>query len=359
MTVVNPFDFFVEPYATSFPFRYTDDLKTELAPYLATSEQGRIPALERHCREPTAPVDFLVDLNAHLQQTIRYLIRMEPGVQTPEETLTVDSGSCRDSAWLLVQILRHLGLAARFVSGYLIQCSRHDPVDGPRGVERDFTDLHAWAEVYLPGAGWIGLDATSGLLTGEGHIPWPPRRIIARPRRSPARRPANVEFDFDMTVKRIGETPRVTLPFSEESWAELDALGEQVDADLKQDDVRLTMGGEPTFVSIDDLIAGMEHRRGRADQAGPRRRTDPPPARPFRAGRLPALRPGQMVSRRKPAALGLRALLAQGRRSRSGRMPTGSPEENPRKADIDRCRASCGRRCAKARPRSRICHAGL
>ncbi|HJV26328.1 MAG TPA: transglutaminase family protein [Aromatoleum sp.] len=260
MAVLNPFDFFLEPEAEHYPFSYNEEQRVELAPYLHKLPVGgaigeRFTAyLATIPRDKKRTVPFLVELNARLQTDIDYLIRLEPGVQKPEETLVTGSGSCRDSAWLLVQLLRYLGLAARFVSGYLIQLTADvKSLDGPSGPEADFTDLHAWCEVYLPGAGWVGLDPTSGLFAGEGHIP-----LACSPEPSSAApitgliEECECEFAHTMKVERIWEAPRVTKPYSEETWARIEALGHAIDRQLDAADVRLTMGGEPTFVSVDD-----------------------------------------------------------------------------------------------------------
>jgi uncharacterized protein (DUF2126 family)/transglutaminase-like putative cysteine protease len=259
MSVYNPFDFFLEPHAQTFPFKYDEAQQIELAPYLQV--EPTTPLLAAYLadipRTERTTIDFLVELNQRVQRSVSYLIRLEPGVQTPEETLQKASGSCRDSGWLLVQVMRHLGLAARFVSGYLIQLAPDEKaLDGPSGTEVDFTDLHAWCEVYLPGAGWIGLDPTSGLLAGEGHIPLAatPTPGSAAPI-SGAVDESEVEFGHEMSVTRIYESPRVTRPYTEAQWAEVLELGEQVDRELVAGDVRLTMGGEPTFVAIGDRDA--------------------------------------------------------------------------------------------------------
>jgi uncharacterized protein (DUF2126 family) len=256
MAVLNPFDFFLEPHATQFPFAYTQEEKSELGPYLAKHPAGALLAayLASIPRDSVGTANFLVDLNSRLSRDVRYLIRLEPGVQTPEETLASASGSCRDSGWLLVQLLRHLGLAARFASGYLIQlASDVKSLDGPSGPSADFADLHAWCEVYLPGAGWIGLDPTSGLLAGEGHIPLActPEPSAAAPV-SGAVDSCQVEFEHTLRVERVWEAPRVTKPYTEAQWSEIEILGRSIDADLTALDVRLTMGGEPTFVSVED-----------------------------------------------------------------------------------------------------------
>jgi uncharacterized protein (DUF2126 family)/transglutaminase-like putative cysteine protease len=257
MSSINPFDFFIEDGAKEYPFTYDAILAHELKPYLELEALGtnlrsfmnKIPRTKRNM------IDFLVDVNGLIRNEVQYLVRMEPGVQTVEETLKLKSGSCRDSAWLLVQVMRQLGIAARFVSGYLIQLTADvKPIDGaPAGPEVDFTDLHAWAEVYLPGAGWIGLDATSGLLAGEGHIPLAatsdPQTAAPITGTINEAEEIKAEFDFYMAVARVDETPRVTLPYREQQWREIEALGRQVDEKLSALDVRLTMGGEPTFVS--------------------------------------------------------------------------------------------------------------
>src|SRR5450631_354928 len=241
--VINPFDFFIEPYAEKWPFTFAAELREDLAAYVAPEPAGPLlqALIATVSREPRNTTDFLVALNQRLHAMVRYIVRLETGVQTSEETLASGSGSCRDSAWLLVQLLRHIGLPARFVSGYLIQLKPDvKPLEGPVGAERDFTDLHAWTEVYLPGAGWIGLDPTSGLLCGEGHIPLACSAdpITAAPITGsyswlPSGKDDKIkeEFGFHMSVKRVLETPRVTKPYTEEQWAAIEALGHQVDRD--------------------------------------------------------------------------------------------------------------------------------
>ena len=280
LTVTNPFDFFLEKYAEEYPFAYDSILARELVPYLEIAPAGTgMQHLARELRkEKLRTVDYLVYLNQQIHNRVKYIIRLEEGIQTPEETLSLRSGSCRDSAWLFVQLLRNLGLAARFVSGYLIQLAPDvKSLDGPSGTEKDVTDLHAWTEVYLPGAGWVGLDPTSGLFAGEGHVPLacsadpataaaisgffstddesvittdPALEVDASER---ANGKVKDHFEFSMSVTRIHEDPRVTKPYTDEQWRRIEALARQVDADLKAHDVRLTVGGEPTFVSIDDM----------------------------------------------------------------------------------------------------------
>ena len=261
MTVINPFDFFMDEFAENYPFAYPDNLKRELGPYLEADPVTPLLAdwiartKEELLGSKLRTIDMLVGINQRVQNDVGYNVRLEAGLQTPEQTLELKRGSCRDSAWLLVQAFRHLGLAARFASGYLIQLKADvAALDGPSGTDHDFTDLHAWTEVFIPGAGWIGLDPTSGLLAGEGHIPL---ACTAMPSSAApvigVTEVCESHFDFSMDVTRIHEDPRVTRPYTDAQWQAVLDLGHQVDVELKKQDVRLTMGGEPTFVSIDDM----------------------------------------------------------------------------------------------------------
>lgn len=254
MTVINPFDYFIEDWATHYPFQYQDQQKRDLTPFLEKGPstslfQAYVHEIREALPKDITTTDLLVFLNQRLQADIGYQIRLESGVQTPEETLILRSGSCRDSAWLMVQVLRYLGIAARFVSGYLIQLVP-DIQSSPESFDRDFTDLHAWCEAYVPGAGWVGMDATSGLFAGEGHIPL---AVSAHPTAAAPvigmTTPCEANLDVVMKVSRIHEDPRVTKPYRAEEWEAIMALGKKVDEVLLAEDVRLTQGGEPTFIA--------------------------------------------------------------------------------------------------------------
>ncbi|MEM7411375.1 MAG: transglutaminase family protein [Myxococcota bacterium] len=252
----SPFDYFLEESVREWPFVYDKEWRSDLEPYLVTLPASPalaafVEGLDWTARETN---DLLVETNRAVSAAVDYVIRMEPGVQTPDETLQLGRGSCRDSAWLLVQVLRRMGIAARFVSGYLIQLKPDQkPLEGPPGPERDFTDLHAWCECFIPGAGWVGLDPTSGLLAAEGHIP-----LAATPNPSSAAPVSGVveevetEFEFDMHVQRVVDHARITKPYTDEGWQRILELGDRIDAELAHDDVRLSVGGEPTFVSSEE-----------------------------------------------------------------------------------------------------------
>ncbi|HEX5062087.1 MAG TPA: transglutaminase family protein [Kofleriaceae bacterium] len=259
---VNPFDFFVDDRAKTIPFQYPDDLAAELGVFLDVTDPayrlGRL-AVELLEKVPATgdTVGLLVEVNRLVKERVAYVIRDEAGVWTPEETLQNGRGSCRDSAVLLVALLRARGIAARFASGYLIQLTDEGMIPNePKGVSRDVVDLHAWAEAYLPGAGWIGLDGTSGLLTGEGHIPL---ACTASPAHaSPLDGTSNVgasAVEFSTAIARLGHETRPTAPFTDEVWSDLLAAGDRADAALGAAGLNVTVGGEPTFTARENVAA--------------------------------------------------------------------------------------------------------
>ena len=333
MAVINPFDFFVDPDAEDYPFAYQPDAGRRSLRLFRAEPQGQLFGRW----SPSTPakgrtVDFLVDINRRLQQRIDYVIRMETGVMTPEETLAAGTGSCRNSAWLLVQLLRRLGFAARFVSGYSIQLVAD--------VIRRWSERRRAGRHRPPRLG-RGLCARRRLDRARRHIghvrgrgPHPARGDAALPlghADSGVAEPAEVDFHFDMDVSRIAEAPRITKPFTDARWQALD-LGDRVDADLAGD-VRLTMGGEPTFIADGDF----EAPEWNSAAVGPTKaayadKLDPHAARELCPRLVAAPWPGQVVSGRKPAALGLFDLLAHGRRSDLARSLADPGELFPRRS---------------------------
>ena len=346
MVTINPFDFFLDPEAETWPFIYDPALDNELASFLkADKADPTLAALLADIpREPKRTVTMLIELNQRIQRQIEYVVRMEPGVQTPEETLTIGRGSCRDSAWLMVQLLRHLGFAARFVSGYLVQLAPDiRPLEGPAGPLNDFTDLHAWTEVYLPGAGWIGLDATSGLLAGEGHIPLAasPDPSLRWRRSAVSVEKCETTFAVEMTIREDPGNAARHQTLYRRPVASDPRSGRPGGSGFGEGDVRLTMGGEPTFVSATDLDAA----EWNTDAVGPTKRAH--------ADRL--LR--RLVTRRRPAPpcntswasstpakatplLGVSTACGARMASRSGATPhcSGACRDRPDGADAGRSR---------------------
>lgn len=273
MSPINPFSFFLDPGFETYPFEYPAEMAQSLEPYRKVTPEG--PLLKALLDEvPVAAqntIGFVGDLTARVRDRVAYTTRLEHGVQSCEQTLRQRSGSCRDSAWLLVQVFRSFGLAARFVSGYLIQLASDEPKDADSlAPKTDSADLHAWAEVFLPGVGWIGVDPTSGLFTAEGHIP-----LVCTPSPSQAApiwgtvEPAKVDFNFSVSVRRLNEAPNLAKPFSDEQWAGVRAVAHEVDRRLVEQGVGLTMGGEPTFVGVDEP----ESMQWNLEALGPIKRT--------------------------------------------------------------------------------------
>lgn len=160
-----PLDFLVADYAIDYPFSYTSEDMAVLSPYITSTRQQDNKLLADWVATVWQPGEriqtysLLQRLCVHIQQTLVYQLREEPGVQSVENTLSIGSGSCRDSAYLFMEAARQLGLAARFVSGYL----KAEP------SAFNYGSTHAWAEVFLPGAGWKGFDPTLGLVVGTDH----------------------------------------------------------------------------------------------------------------------------------------------------------------------------------------------
>ncbi|MGI9212205.1 MAG: transglutaminase family protein, partial [Methylococcaceae bacterium] len=254
LTPINPFDFLTEPEAAHYPFDYSEQTRKELAPYLNMPPPGsRLTAwLKRLDRSPGYIVEVLSRINKTVHEQVKRLgldwSPAFPGMESStvggialEEVLISGGFSPWQAAWLLTLTCRHLGLAARFTSGYRIFL----------GVSKESSDtasLHAWCEVFIPGAGWVGLDPSAGVHTHEGYIPL---ASTPEPTRALPLTGLDTRYPLHHTVKvkRLLAMPTPN-PYTEAQWADLNASGRRVNELLTEQGIRLANSQTLSFVSL-------------------------------------------------------------------------------------------------------------
>ena len=257
----NPFDFLTEPYAASFPFEYPEQLQKELTPYLHLPKAG--PRLADYLGALDADSAYIIEklgkLTGNVHRSLAIVGSAQPGAVDLEDVVKRGTASPWEAAWLMAVSLRHLGVAARFTAGYRVVLASEavpihawtaDAEDSETSLWLDSASLHAWCEVFLPGAGWIGLDPSAGLFTHEGYIPLtatpdPLRALpwvaeVAEPGK-PAEVPPPDESFESIAVRRLIAAAEPS-PYSDAQWGDISALGQSVDARLATAGISLAMG---------------------------------------------------------------------------------------------------------------------
>ena len=250
LAVSDPFDFLVESFASSAPFEYPEQLRKELTPYLAPGASGpRFAAwLAQLDRRPRYVIEFLDTINRAVQERIAVEATVRAGAIDVEALLASSRGAPWELAWLLTLSLRGVGLAARFVSGYRI-------IAGPATAAAAAASLHAWSEVFLPGAGWVGLDPATALFTNEHYVPLAgvPDPLGALP--WVGDREARTEWQQEAVTARVLAPAAAPWPYADSVWSDLTALGRKIEQALRASDVALTVARSLSFVSVTDPAA--------------------------------------------------------------------------------------------------------